>query len=188
MDSCYWISLGSSQSRVPDYLMPGVYASTRGRAQWYRGSQLVQLRLMWDDKKNVLLWTLQLAPTDISKSRDRHMSARRHNEARVDLATPCGELIEGKNILAMHEAGTSGWTSCRSKAQINSTPIHSWLVTPLAVILFRGSQIVYEGCLGNAAHASATSLAAIWTHYRLVSFPLHARLLGSLIVQFDRPY
>ena len=38
-------SLGASQSRAPDYSMSEVYASTRGRAQWYRVYRVVQLRV-----------------------------------------------------------------------------------------------------------------------------------------------
>uniref|UniRef100_M4BA73 Uncharacterized protein n=1 Tax=Hyaloperonospora arabidopsidis (strain Emoy2) TaxID=559515 RepID=M4BA73_HYAAE len=36
-------SLRACQSRDPEYSMSGVYASTRGRAQWYWGSRVVKL-------------------------------------------------------------------------------------------------------------------------------------------------
>ena len=39
-------SLGASQSRAPDYSTSGVYAFTRGRAQWYQGCGVLQLSLM----------------------------------------------------------------------------------------------------------------------------------------------
>ena len=45
-DSHYLLdSIEASHSRAPDYSILGGYAYARGRAQWYRGSMVVPLRL-----------------------------------------------------------------------------------------------------------------------------------------------